>query len=55
MKYTKKQITSAFIQWNTDIRLNPSKVESNEKVASTDVGELSRSQTEDLIYYINKQ
>ena len=48
MKYTKKQITNAFISWNTDVR-------SDKEVANTDVEELSKAQAEDLIDYINKQ
>tara|TARA_R110002111_G_scaffold219870_2_gene282055 strand:- start:22534 stop:22701 length:168 start_codon:yes stop_codon:yes gene_type:complete len=55
MKYTKKQITNAFISWNTDVRINPSLIKSDKEVANTDVEELSKAQAEDLIDYINKQ
>jgi hypothetical protein len=55
MKYSKKQINQAFIDWNTHNRLNPSTVETDEKVNSTDVKTHSKELTQALIYYINKQ
>mgnify|MGYP003643031120 CR=1 FL=1 len=55
MKYSKKQIKQAFLDWNTCNRLNPSKVRSDKDVCNTDVNELSKGQTEELINFINKQ
>ena len=53
MKYTKKQIKEGFIKWNTFARLNPSQIKSDKDVSNTDVEELSKSQTKDLLNYIN--
>ena len=54
MKYTKKQITKGFKDWQTDVRLNPSKFITDEEVLNTDVKEYAENQLDCLIKYINK-
>ena len=52
MKYTKKQIESAFVKWNTELRKDPEEFITDEDYNSIDVTELSKDQTLDLIKYM---
>lgn len=54
MKYTKKQITKAFANWQIDYRLNPSTFKSDEDVASQDIKDHAKGQFNSLIKYMKQ-
>lgn len=52
MKYTKKQLESAYEKWATQARLNPSKFMNEKDSSDTDVKEYSRLCIKALLSYI---
>ena len=54
MKYTKKQIKKAFLDWHTECRLNPSAFKTIEECNTQDIEEVAENDTKTLINYIKK-
>jgi len=52
--YTEQEIEQAFLKWNTDERLSPSKFEAEEEMRKIDVAVLSKDNAETLINYIKQ-
>lgn len=53
MKYTKKEINKAFIEWNKDLRLNAESFYSEDETILMSVEEVAKESTKTLIDYIN--
>ena len=54
MKYTKKQIKKAYLEWCTDERLNPTKYETTEDGSKEDIKDVSEGKANHLISLIEK-
>lgn len=51
-KYTKKQIEKAFLRWETEYRLNPSSMMSDEQVKKLSVEEHAKESMRTLIEFM---
>jgi len=54
MKYSKKQIKQAFLEWETDSRLTPSDFLTDQDKLKEDSVEIADRNAEALIKYMNK-
>lgn len=52
MKYTKKQLESAYEQWTTECRLNPSLFMSVKDTSEVDVNEYSKLCIKELLSHV---
>jgi len=55
MKYTKKQINKAFLEWNKELRTKPDFFFSEDECILKSVEEVASESTRTLINYIKKQ